>query len=419
MTDVLDTRPEPDASTFDAMVRDLHERPKPEPPTTMPVDWLLGALLVGAGAIHLALAPTHIAEKTALGWGFLLAGWAQVGAAVLVVAVPRRWTRGLAAAVSIVTLAAWVMSRTSGLPFGLLPHAESIQVVDAVSATLEALAAFLAVRLLIAPRTEQRRWATFAAVVATLAIVGATAAIASPSATAHNHGVDDLGFSTLENGQMAGGHTHSHDTSAAAQAAVTPMSPATRQELARQLAITAGLVQKYPTIADAEKAGYWRAGPFAPGLGVHYNPPTYGVDTDGKLDDKEIGNPMLIYAGLGKDAPIAGFMYMSFTSDTPQGFAGTEDLWHGHTNVCMVKTAKGLDTPFGADASNITKEMCASKGGTLLATVGQMVHVWTVPGYESPMGTFSNLNPKLTCPDGTYHHIDVTQIGSKATTCLG
>ena len=31
-----------------------------------------------------------------------------------------------------------------------------------------------------------------------------------------------------------------------------------------------------------------------------------------------------------------------------------------------------------------------------------MVHVWTVPGYESPQGVFSELNPKMTCPDGTY-----------------
>jgi hypothetical protein len=33
------------------------------------------------------------------------------------------------------------------------------------------------------------------------------------------------------------------------------------------------------------------------------------------------------------------------------------------------------------------------------------VHVWTVPGYESPRGTFSEVNPKITCPDGSYHTI--------------
>jgi hypothetical protein len=388
----------------------------------MPVDWLLGALLLGAGAIHLALAPAHLAEKTALGWGFLLSAWAQIGLAVLVVAKPRTWTRALAAVTSAALFGAWVASRTVGLPFGLIEEAESVEVVDAACAALEVLAVILAVRLLLQPRTEERRWSVFATVVATLAIVGATAAIASPASTSHEHGADaaedDLGFSALQNGQMAGDHSHAGAASAAEQAAVVRMGPETRKQLATQLAATAGLVEKYPTLADAEKAGYWRAGPFSPGLGVHYNPPTPGVDTDGAMDEADLDKPQLIYAGLEQDAPLAGFMYLSFRDEAPQGFAGPLDSWHFHTDVCMVNTPKGLDTPFGADAEGITEEMCAAKGGTLMDFTGYMVHVWTVPGYESPLGTFSDLNPKLTCPDGTYHRIPVTKIGSKATTCL-
>ena len=47
-----------------------------------------------------------------------------------------------------------------------------------------------------------------------------------------------------------------------------------------------------------------------------------------------------------------------------------------------------------------------------------MVHVWTVPGYESELGVFSDLNPALTCPDGTYHRIPTVEIGDADTTCL-
>ena len=111
-------------------------------------------------------------------------------------------------------------------------------------------------------------------------------------------------------------------------------------------------------------------------------------------------------------------MYMSYTNKVPEGFAGDTDQWHSHTNVCIAPTPKGIDTPFGADATGITDEMCKSKGGSFIATTGYMVHVWTAPGYESPLGTFSDLNPKITCPDGTYHHIDITELGNKATTCL-
>ena len=46
-----------------------------------------------------------------------------------------------------------------------------------------------------------------------------------------------------------------------------------------------------------------------------------------------------------------------------------------------------------------------------------MVHVWTVPGYESPQGTFSNANPKLTCADGTYYTIPLEEIGNRTNVC--
>lgn len=384
-----------------------------------PADWLLGALLFGGGAIHLALAPVHLAEHTALGWGFLLSAWAQIGVGVLVVAVPKRWTRGLAAVLSIVLLGAWALSRTLGLPFGMLPEVEDIEVVDAVCALLEVLAVVLAVWLVLAPSSRQHRWRIFATIAATLAIVGATVAISSPSATVHDHGDDDLGFSSLQNGQGADGHTHRHPGGGATQAAAIPMTAAERSELARQLAETYALAERYPTVADAEKAGYWRAGPFSPGVGVHYNQPSLlPFDTDGELSGEELGNPVLIYAGLDADSPLAGFMYSSYAEDLPRGFAGTADEWHRHTNVCIVKTATGFDTPFGADAAGVTDAICKGAGGSMLALTGYMVHVWTVPGYESALGTFSELNPKITCPDGTYHHVPITDLGNRRTACL-
>ena len=83
----------------------------------------------------------------------------------------------------------------------------------------------------------------------------------------------------------------------------------------------------------------------------------------------------------------------------------------------MVVTADGIRTPFGADLTGVTDAMCAAEGGTILEFTGYMVHVWTVPGYESDLGTFSDLNPKITCPDGTYHAIPISEIGDTASTC--
>ena len=39
----------------------------------------------------------------------------------------------------------------------------------------------------------------------------------------------------------------------------------------------------------------------------------------------------------------------------------------------------------------------------MTAVTTYMVHVWSVPGYESPKGVFSEVNPRITCPDGSYY----------------
>src|SRR6266516_531693 len=78
---------------------------------------LLVALLLGAGAVHLALAPSHFGESTAEGVGFLVAAWLQVGLAVALVLRTTRARLTGAIVVSAACIAAWAVSRTVGLPF--------------------------------------------------------------------------------------------------------------------------------------------------------------------------------------------------------------------------------------------------------------------------------------------------------------
>ena len=129
--------------------------------------------------------------------------------------------------------------------------------------------------------------------------------------------------------------------------------------------------------------------------------------------------PTLIYDGLGPDAPIAGFMYQSFGGPdaAPEGFIGPNDHWHYHTNTCIVFKDGKIEAPLGADIESVTEEQCDRYGGSLIDNTGYMVHVWTVPGYESPRGVFSNINPKLTCPDGTYHAVPLDELGFRTSTC--
>jgi hypothetical protein len=118
--------------------------------------------------------------------------------------------------------------------------------------------------------------------------------------------------------------------------------------------------------------------------------------------------PSLIYDGTTPDAPLAGFMYLSFKSaagSEPQGFVGPNDHWHYHTRVCLVYKDGAVEAPLGADRDDITVKDCLRVGGKMMASTTYMVHVWTVPGYESAKGVFSEVNPKITCPDGSYYMV--------------
>jgi hypothetical protein len=226
----------------------------------------------------------------------------------------------------------------------------------------------------------------------------------------HGHGHepgDDKGWSLLNNG-----HQHEHED--------VPLDAATQLELDRQLAVTRQLIDRFPNVAAATAAGYRRAGPFAPGLGAHYMEPITGMPggstNTGPITDQQLLHPMLIFNGVTPEAPLIGFMYMVSGTKIPEGFAGPNDTWHYHTNVCVAFGPGGVDVPLGADR-DVTAEQCRAAGGNLIPNTGYMAHLWTVPGWENPDGLFSELNRKVTCRDGTYYMIPYDQVSRSTTMC--
>ncbi|HEX8802897.1 MAG TPA: hypothetical protein VF743_01850 [Acidimicrobiales bacterium] len=385
------------------------------------------------------MAPSHLGESAVEGWGFVVAAWAQLALAVAVLLRPSRRVGVAVMATSAALVAAWAVSRVAGLPFGVhAGHPESVSIVDGVCVALEAVALVLAAGLVRrSPLSLAGLRPPLAVAGAVGALVLATAAVVSPSARDHaaaSHGghghdegaeqaagghdheatatgtatADDEGFAALSNGHQ---HEHGQDE---------PLTAEERATLATQLAATADLVERYPTLGDAEAAGWRRAGPFSPGLGTHYQTPNFVMNSDGDMDPEDLAAPMLIFDGVDVDAPLAGFMYLAYGRDTePEGFAGPNDHWHYHESVCIVRGADGgIDTPFGADLEGVTEQMCTDVGGSFIDFTGYMVHVWNVPGYESPDGMFTELNPKITCPDGTYDRIPLEDVGSRRSVCL-
>ena len=430
MTDVLDRLSQPTSVPIAA------EEVSPPPrrvafELSNPARVLLAALSAAAGMIHLVMVPSHMGESTIEGVGFAVSGWIQIAVAVLVISRPSRMLLRATVLANLAFIGAWVVSRTAGLPFGSHSgHAESVGFVDLTCVGIEAALIAASCALLARPgigRAMRRPALGFAAVVPIGVLALATAAVASPGARnhaagshgnhanmaasdGHDHGdaagaaTDDKGLALLENG-------HQHGSG------VVELDPATNQALAKQLAGTSILVQKFGTIAAAEAAGYVRAGPFAAGLGTHYV--NYGNvgNADGVIDGNDIEGPLLIFDGIDPDSPLAGFMYLALGANgQPEGFIGPNDHWHYHTNTCIVMKDGNIEAPLGAD-TDVTQAQCAKYGGRLIENTGYMVHVWTVPGYESPRGVFSNINPKLKCPDGTYYMKTIDELGFSPTLC--
>ena len=177
-----------------------------------------------------------------------------------------------------------------------------------------------------------------------------------------------------------------------------PLDAATRGALQAQLTEARTFAVRFPTVADATAAGYFLAGGFGPGSGAHYV--SIGGMTGASLD---VSNPLaLLYDGTSPTSQIVGLMYYGMGEAVPEGFAGPNDHWHRHSNVCVkFNGPNGIEIPFPADA-DVTAKMCDGAKGTLLKITGSMVHAWVVPSWESPLGVFSHENPNLRCADGTY-----------------
>jgi hypothetical protein len=367
--------------------------------------WLLVVASAGAAVVHFAYASAHFGEYWAYGAFFVAVAWVQL---LWAFAIIHRPSRGLVLAGAVfngLVIAVWVLSRTAGVLVG--PGASSTEAIgfpDVLATALEAAVVFGAV-VLIAPRVgsrgRRRSWSTALVVGVSLVVVAAgTAWAMTPKFVAgHDHGGGHVHAASAT--VAAGvGHAHNHDQLAELQPD-QPLDAATRAALAEQLTAARAVALQYPTVADAQRAGLVQAGGFAPGSGAHYISLTgsaRGINGDGTVDVSRPG--AFIYDGANPASRITGLMYISLAPSPPVGFAGPNDHWHRHANVCVRYGAGGIEVPYPADR-DITKGQCDSVGGVFMRQTVWMVHAWVVPGWESPLGVFSHDNPNVRCADGT------------------
>src|SRR5688572_141282 len=80
--------------------------------------WLVAGASAAAGLIHLSVIAEHSGGQVVVPVGFAVTGVAQIGiAAALLGRKVTRGALGLAIVINALATAAWVWSRTAGLPF--------------------------------------------------------------------------------------------------------------------------------------------------------------------------------------------------------------------------------------------------------------------------------------------------------------
>jgi hypothetical protein len=187
----------------------------------------------------------------------------------------------------------------------------------------------------------------------------------------------------MRDGILSGGLTHTLDPE--------PWNPLTDtaqcDELAQQLDVAKGVAARYPTVADAEAAGWHKVTGYLPGIAAHYM--NFANLRDGFVVDQP---EMLLYDGTQPDSHVVGLSYyilQAGDTEPTAGFAGDNDHYHKHLGLCL------RDGVVVAGSTSTDAECAALGGAKANGAAGWMSHAWVVPGCESAWGVFSGANPAL------------------------
>ena len=308
---------------------------------------------------------------------------------------------------NLAVLGVWVLTRTVGIAIGGDGTPEEWGTTDGVCAALEGLAVLASIGLLV-PGFARRplsagvgvAGATFVGILvaAVVTLVFSPAVVESAggtSADGHNHGggtktatlaaasgtaaatdghADEHGPVAL-NGQKITG-VKAADIAAEAQPD-QPLDAVTRATLKNELTAARDLALQYPTVADATRGGLLPRGRVRARERCALHRAGGGLTAAaGPFDPTTVNS--LIYVGTSPASEITGLMYYSMGDEPAAGFAGPNDHWHRHSNVCLGGGANKLEVPFPADA-NVTKKQCEAAGGGLMELTGWMVHAGWCP----------------------------------------
>jgi hypothetical protein len=361
-----------------------------------PMKVVLATLFVGAGAIHLAMAPIHAGGSTTEAVGFAIAGWLQVAVAIAIIVRPSWLVLGFGVVIEVAFVGAWFVSRMSGLPLGAHPGvAEPVGTVDLTCVVLEWAAVLLILTIALVPTWRSRSNSVFvgAAAIVSLGVLVFTSVLLSLPSTA-NHAHSDAASAS---GEAADGHVHGVSASTPVTTLVVLPDPPNAPLLARQLAKARDVALQYPTVADATRAGMYRITPFIPGVGAQYVA-GFNVGFAHVSDELDLDHPLVyLYSGTGDTATVMGLVYYVFGPQPLPGFAGLDDRWLRRDGLCSEHV--GDSKRLVAIDRDITQQDCADRGGTFASSVQWTLRVWAAPDWSNPAGPFLETNARVVCAD--------------------
>jgi hypothetical protein len=176
--------------------------------------------------------------------------------------------------------------------------------------------------------------------------------------------------------------------------------------LGAQMDLAKAFAEQYPTVADAEAAGFYRSFNFYTGMGTHhgaFGAVTPAILTDpsfnrfdpilpGKMDGTfNAGEPeFLQFNGSGPEAQLIGMSWYVRTENgqPPAGFVGGNDWWHHHPRLCLGTVDARIIQVNSSDAT------CTAGGGinTYMHNY-YMVHLWVVDDLEYHDDVFAPTHP--------------------------
>ena len=82
-------------------------------------------------------------------------------------------------------------------------------------------------------------------------------------------------------------------------------------------------------------------------------------------------------------------------------------------HVCIVYAADGDRRPVRRRPRRLTEECATSTAAAASTTPATWSTSGPCPATSRPQGIFSDVNPKITCPDGTYYMVPPEEIGTR------